>query len=90
MQNLRQFIRLLLQESAVIPVELTGTKGKEKCKIISTGIRDANAEELAQMEVYTAQELAEKAQAEAKAAARESALAKLAALGLSAEEIAAL
>ncbi len=32
MQNLRQFIRLLLQESAVIPVELTGTKGKEKAK----------------------------------------------------------
>ena len=46
--------------------------------------------ELAEIAVLDAEVSAEKAQVEAKAAARESALAKLADLGLTAEEIAAL
>ena len=48
------------------------------------------AEEIAQREVMQAELAAELAEAEAKATARESALAKLAALGLTADEVAAL
>ncbi len=55
-----------------------------------TIIRDATAEELAQNEIDLANELAKEAEAQARAAAKESANAKLAALGLTAEEIAAL
>jgi len=43
MQNLRQFIRLLLQESAVIPVELTGTKKEE----------DSNSKEVVRVDVFS-------------------------------------
>ena len=52
--------------------------------------RELNADELAQRQMDIAAAEADKAEAEAKAAARESALAKLADLGLTAEEIAAL
>jgi hypothetical protein len=55
-----------------------------------TTIRELNAEELAQRKLDVAQAAATKAEIDAKAAARESALAKLADLGLTAEEIAAL
>lgn len=63
----------------------------------STGIsteRDMTAEEIANLERIRAEaearRIEEEAQAEAKAAAKASAQAKLAALGLTAEEIAAL
>ena len=52
--------------------------------------RELNADELAQRQIDIAAAAADKAEAEAKAAARLSALAKLADLGLTAEEIAAL
>ena len=53
-------------------------------------IRDYTAAEIAEVEAATIELAARTAEAEAKAAARASALAKLAALGLSADEIAAL
>ena len=53
-------------------------------------IRELTADELAQRKLDEAEAKTAQAEAEAKAAARESALAKLAALGLSADEIAAL
>jgi len=53
-------------------------------------VRDATPEEIAQIEAGHADAAARKAETEAKATARASALAKLAALGLSADEIAAL
>lgn len=59
----------------------------------STGIetiREINADELAQIKAASDSEKARETEATAKAAARESALAKLADLGLTAEEIAAL
>lgn len=52
--------------------------------------RDLTAEELADLENVKAESEARKAEQDAKAAARTSALAKLADLGLTAEEIAAL
>jgi hypothetical protein len=52
--------------------------------------RELTAEEIEQHELDVADALAQQAEAEAKAAARQSALAKLADLGLTAEEIAAL
>jgi hypothetical protein len=55
-----------------------------------TNEREMTAEEIAELEVLQAETQAQEAQKEAKAAARESALAKLADLGLTAEEIAAL
>ena len=53
-------------------------------------IREFTSEELSQSELDVAETNARQAEADAKAAARESALAKLADLGLTAEEIAAL
>lgn len=53
-------------------------------------VRDLTADELAQREIDAAQVAAENAAIEAKATARASALAKLAELGLTQEEIAAL
>ncbi len=53
-------------------------------------VRPMNAEELAQFETQRAQDTARIAADEAKVAARASALAKLAELGLTQEEIAAL
>jgi DNA-binding NarL/FixJ family response regulator len=53
-------------------------------------IREFTSDELAQRELDAAEAAAQQAEADAKAAARESALAKLADLGLTAEEIAAL
>jgi DNA-binding NarL/FixJ family response regulator len=58
-----------------------------------TGItveREFSPDEIEQHELDVANALAQQAEQEAKAAARESALAKLADLGLTAEEIAAL
>jgi DNA-binding NarL/FixJ family response regulator len=52
--------------------------------------RPLTADEIAEREVMQAEAEAQKAEAEAKATARESALAKLAALGLTADEVAAL
>jgi DNA-binding NarL/FixJ family response regulator len=52
--------------------------------------RPLTAEEIAEREVMALEAEARKAEEEAKVAARQSALAKLAALGLSEEEIAAL
>jgi hypothetical protein len=52
--------------------------------------RELTSEEIAEREEMQIETQAQKVQAEAKAAARESALAKLAELGLTAEEIAAL
>lgn len=52
--------------------------------------RPLTADELAQRELFIAESEALQAEAEAKVAARESALAKLAALGLTADEVAAL
>jgi DNA-binding NarL/FixJ family response regulator len=48
------------------------------------------ADEIAEHEAQQAKEQTQRAEAEAKAIARESALAKLAALGLTADEVAAL
>jgi DNA-binding NarL/FixJ family response regulator len=53
-------------------------------------VRDATPEEITQIEAAHADAKARKAQDEAKATARASALAKLAALGLTADEIATL
>ena len=53
-------------------------------------IRELTTEELAQRELDAANAAAHQAESDAKAAARQSALAKLADLGLTAEEIAAL
>jgi hypothetical protein len=53
-------------------------------------VRDLTTDELAQRELDTAQAVAQAAALEAKATARASALAKLAELGLTADEIAAL
>jgi hypothetical protein len=52
--------------------------------------RDLNADEIAEWEAMNAATAAQEAEQQAKAAARESALAKLADLGLTAEEIATL
>ena len=52
--------------------------------------RPLTAEEIAEREVMQAEAEARQAEADAKVAARESALAKLAALGLTADEVAAL
>lgn len=52
--------------------------------------REMNAEELADHQAMQAEAEARQAEADAKIAARESALAKLAALGLTADEVAAL
>jgi hypothetical protein len=58
------------------------TKSKPQVKIVNceTGeeiVRDANAEEIAQMEIYAAQEAARQAEAEAKAAAKAALLEQL-------------
>jgi DNA-binding NarL/FixJ family response regulator len=55
-----------------------------------TTIRELTAEELAQRKQDQTEAKARQSEVDAKVAARDSALAKLAALGLSAEEIAAL
>ena len=52
--------------------------------------RPLTSDEVANLEAIAVQEQAQKAEADAKATARESALAKLAALGLTADEVAAL
>jgi DNA-binding NarL/FixJ family response regulator len=52
--------------------------------------RPLTADEIAAREAMQAEAEAQQAEAEAKATARESALAKLAALGLTADEVAAL
>jgi DNA-binding NarL/FixJ family response regulator len=52
--------------------------------------RPLTAEEIAQRELWQTEAEAKQAEADAKVAARESALAKLAALGLTADEVAAL
>ena len=52
--------------------------------------RSLTADEIAEREVMQAEAEVREAEAEAKATARESALAKLAALGLTADEVAAL
>jgi hypothetical protein len=52
--------------------------------------RSLTADEIAEREAIQAEAEARQAEAEAKATARESALAKLAALGLTADEVAAL
>ena len=69
------------------------TKYQEKIVNGLTGeitFRDYTAAEIAEVEAARVEALARTAEAEAKAAVRASALAKLAALGLSADEIAAL
>jgi len=68
-------------------------KYKEKIINSITGeetYRDYSAAEIAEMEAGIVEAAARTAEAEARATARASALAKLAALGLSADEIAAL
>jgi DNA-binding NarL/FixJ family response regulator len=68
-------------------------KYKEKIINLITGeetYRDYTAAEVAEVEAAQAEAAARTAETEAKATARASALAKLAALGLSADEIAAL
>ena len=69
--------------SELIAIEFDALTGE-------TTERELTAEEIAQHELDVANALAQQSEAEAKAAARESALAKLADLGLTAEEIAAL
>jgi len=69
------------------------TKYFERIIDINTGketVRDYTAAEVAEVEAEALQAAARTAEAEAQAAVRASALAKLAALGLSADEIAAL
>ena len=69
------------------------TKYTEKILNVETGettIRDYTPAEIAELEAELVKAQADDAKAEAKATARASALAKLAALGLSADEIAAL
>ena len=66
---------------------------KEKIIDIETGketLRDYTADEVAEVEAAQVEAAARTAEIEARAAARASALAKFAALGLSADEIAAL
>jgi DNA-binding NarL/FixJ family response regulator len=68
-------------------------KYKEKLINIQTGeetYRDFTAAEIAALEIEQAENKAKADEAKAKTTARASALAKLAALGLSADEIAAL
>ena len=57
---------------------------------IDDEIREMNAEELASFELQKQEVIAQDEQLQAKLVSRESALAKLAALGLTEEEIAAL
>jgi hypothetical protein len=71
------------KSEALTAYEFDGTTGE-------TVKRELSAAELAQRELDTAEATAQQAEADAKAAARISALAKLADLGLTAEEIAAL
>jgi DNA-binding protein YbaB len=69
------------------------TKPQIKIVNVETGeeiIRDANAEEIAQMEIDAANEAARKAEAEAKAQAKAVAEGKLAALGLTTDDLRAL
>ena len=71
------------------------TKTKPQVKIVNceTGeeiIRDANAEEIAQMEIDAANAQARKAEAETKAQAKAVAEGKLAALGLTTDDLRAL
>jgi len=70
-------------DELLMVMEIDGLTGK-------VSERELNAEEILERESSEALALARKAEAESKAAARESALAKLAELGLTAEEIAAL
>jgi hypothetical protein len=68
---------------------------KPQIKIVDTTsgleiIRDANAQELAQIEIDAATDLAAQAQIEAKAQAKAAAEAKLAALGLTTDDLRAL
>jgi len=68
-------------------------KPKALCLDVATGIlveRDLTAEEIAEIEQFKIESEAQQADQDAKIAARQSALAKLAALGLTEEEIAAL
>ena len=67
----------------LIAIEIDGITGQ-------TFERPLTNEEIADREVMQTESLAFQAQQESKASARESALAKLADLGLTAEEIAAL
>ena len=72
---------------------MANTKPQIKILDCTTGqeiIRDANAEELAQMEIDAANDAATKAQAEAKAQAKATAEGKLAALGLTTNDLRAL
>ena len=71
------------------------TKSKPQVKIVNceTGeeiVRDANAEEIAQMEIDATNEATRKAEAEAKAQAKAAAEGKLAALGLTTNDLRAL
>ena len=71
------------------------TKSKPQIKIVNceTGeeiIRDANAQELAQMEIDATNDAATKAETEAKAQAKALAEGKLAALGLTTDDLKAL
>ncbi len=68
---------------------------KPQVKIVNaeTGeeiIRDANADELAQMEIDTANAVARQAEAEERATAKATAESKLAALGLTTDDLRAL
>jgi hypothetical protein len=68
---------------------------KQQIKIVNTEtgeeiIRDANAEEIAQIELDAANYVIEKAAAEAKAQAKATAEGKLAALGLTTDDLRAL
>jgi DNA-binding NarL/FixJ family response regulator len=64
---------------------------KNKLMISIDGVfREMNNQEIAQFELDKAEQETQQAEQEAKIAARQSALAKLAALGLTEEEIAAL
>lgn len=64
-------------------LEVNAATGEEK-------IRPLTADEIAEREAMALEQAQRDAEAQAKADARESALAKLAALGLTADEIAAL
>jgi hypothetical protein len=71
------------------------TKSKPQVKIVNveTGeeiVRDANEQELAQMEIDNANAVARKAEEEAKAQAKAQAEGKLAALGLTTDDLRAL
>ena len=72
---------------------MTTTKPQIKIVNCETGVeivRDANAEEIAQMELDAANALARKVGAEAKAQAKATAEGKLAALGLTIDDLRAL